>query len=64
MANVEKMQQVFDQLLGKYESAETSYVGTIAGGGTDYKRNLAITKQTVSGFKKRFDEAKNEEVSG
>ncbi len=60
LANVDKMKKLFDEVLLKYKGAEDNYVGTIAGGGTDYKRNMQITNSTVEGYRKRFDEAAKE----
>ncbi|GAK41940.1 hypothetical protein TCA2_4432 [Paenibacillus sp. TCA20] len=63
MANIEKMEAVFEDVLKRYVGAEKSYVGTLAGGGTDYKRNLEITDQHANAFRKRFKEAMQEEAA-
>lgn len=57
MANTQKMAEVFEEVVKKYVGAEKSYVGTIAGGGNDYKRNLQITDEHANTFRKRFNEA-------
>lgn len=62
MANVEKMEQVFNELLKKFEAAAQAREWQNAVRGNEYDRNKGIVVSEKKAFAKRFAEAKAEEV--
>ena len=62
MANVEKAQAIFTELLKKYDSAARGREQANAVRGNEYNRELANIKQDVKAFQTRFDAALAEEV--
>lgn len=63
MANVEKMEKEFDALLKKYESASMIREWNNAARNVNLTENMNIRNKEIAGFKKRFEEAKNEVVA-
>lgn len=60
MPNIQKMEDLFDELLKKYDSAARGREQANAVRYNEYDRELANIKQTVTSFKKRFAAAKEE----
>jgi hypothetical protein len=62
MANVEKMEQEFNKLMKKFESASMIREWNNAARNVNLTENLKARKQEIEGFKKRFQAALEEEV--
>lgn len=63
MANIEKMEKEFSNLMKKYDSASKIREWNNAAMHVNYTENEKVRKQEIAGFKKRFEEAKNEVVT-
>ena len=61
MPNIEKMEKEFDALMKKYESASMVREWNNAARNVNLTENLKARKQEIAGFKKRFEDAKNED---
>jgi|GEM_PF-5022114 len=63
MANITKMQKVFNELLKKYESASMVREWNNAARHVNLTENLKAREQEIKSFKKRFEDAMNEIVN-
>lgn len=61
MANIEKMEQEFNALLKKYESASMIREWNNAARNVNLTENMKARNSELAGFKKRFEAAKAEE---
>lgn len=61
MANVVKMQEEFNRLMKKYESASMIREWNNAARSVQLDENMKARKQEIDGFKKRFQAAVDEE---
>lgn len=62
MANIEKMQEEYDALMKKYESASLVREWNNAARNVNLTENMNFRKKQIAGMKKRFQEAVDEEV--
>ena len=60
MANIEKMEKEFNALMKKYESASMIREWNNAARNVNLTENMNARKNEIAGFKKRFQEAKEE----
>lgn len=60
MANVSQMEQVFKELLKKYEGAARTREWNNAARGVQLTHNMSALDTEIKSFKKRFDAAKAE----
>jgi hypothetical protein len=60
MPDLNKMQEVFEKALEKYESAEKRYLNQVAGNGVrDLYHEHKVIEQTKTALRKEFEVAKN-----
>lgn len=63
MANVDKMETIFNDVLKKFESAAKSREWNNAARGNEFDRNISNVEQEKAAFAKRFAAAKAEVVA-
>jgi hypothetical protein len=61
MPNLNKMQEIFEKALEKYEAAENRYLNQVGGNGVrDLYHERKVIEQTKAALRKEFEAAKNE----